>query len=159
MNIHTKTQCYDLNERTHIMGVLNVTPDSFSDGGKYASLDAAIARAVKMEADGADIIDVGGESTRPQHAPVSTDEEIERVVPIIEAVRKEVNIAISIDTYKARTADAAINAGADIINDVWGGLKDPDMAVVAKTHNVPIVLMHNRTDKNYTSLISDMKQD
>ncbi|HLQ71328.1 MAG TPA: dihydropteroate synthase [Bacillota bacterium] len=159
MNIHTKTQCYDLNERTHIMGVLNVTPDSFSDGGKYASLDAAIARAVKMEADGADIIDVGGESTRPQHAPVSTDEEIERVVPIIEAVRKEVNIPISIDTYKARTADAALNAGADIINDVWGGLKDPDMAVVAKTHNVPIVLMHNRTDKNYTSLISDMKQD
>lgn len=159
MKLQTKSYQYDLNERTHIMGILNVTPDSFSDGGKYVSLDKAVEQAVKMEKDGADIIDIGGESTRPQHETISTDEEIARVVPMIEAVRKKVNIPISIDTYKAQTARKALDAGAEIINDIWGAIKDPEMAQVASAYNVPIILMHNRTNKNYTSLISDMKRD
>lgn len=159
MKLHTKSHHYDLNERTHIMGILNVTPDSFSDGGKYVSLEKAVEQAVKMEEAGADIIDIGGESTRPQHDAVPAEEEITRVVPMIEAVRKEVSIPISIDTYKARTAKKALEAGADIINDIWGTLKDPKMAQVASEYDVPIILMHNRTDKNYTSLLTDMKQD
>lgn len=159
MKIQTKSRQLNVSERTHIMGILNVTPDSFSDGGNYDSLDRAVEQAVNMEANGADIIDIGGESTRPQHESVSADEEIERVIPIIEAVRKEVNVPISIDTYKAQTAKEALRAGAEIINDIWGAMKDPEMARVAGEFDVPIILMHNRTNKNYTSLISDMKRD
>lgn len=159
MEMKTKSCHFDLNERTHIMGILNVTPDSFSDGGRYELLDKAVEQAVKMERDGADIIDVGGESTRPHHEAVSADEEIARVAPIIEAVRKEVSVPISIDTYKAQTAKEALDAGAEIINDIWGGIKDPEMAQVASEYNVPIILMHNRTNKNYTSLIEDVKGD
>lgn len=159
MKLQTKSHQFDLNERTHIMGILNVTPDSFSDGGQYQPLNKAVEQAVRMEASGADIIDIGGESTRPGHEAVSADEELERVVPIIEAVREKVSIPISIDTYKAKTASGAIEAGAQMINDVWGAKRDPEMASVAGQYDVPIVLMHNRTDMNYTSLIDDMKQD
>src|SRR5699024_1727788 len=121
--------------------------------------EKALEEALKMEADGADIIDVGGESTRPSHDKVSEKEEIERVIPIIEKLSKVLSIPISIDTYKSETARLAIEAGADIINDVWGAKKDPQIAKVAAEYNVPIVLMHNRNNKNYTNLIEDMISD
>lgn len=153
------TRTYNLTERSYIMGILNVTPDSFSDGGSYTSLDTAVKQAVEMEHLGADIIDIGGESTRPNHDPVSLDEELNRVVPVIKAIKDAVNIPISIDTYKAEVAKQAIEAGAEIINDVWGAKREPEIAKVAALYNVPIILMHNRTNMNYTSLIADMKQD
>ncbi|MFD1021167.1 dihydropteroate synthase [Thalassobacillus hwangdonensis] len=141
------------------MGILNVTPDSFSDGGKYNDLDRALDQAKKMERDGAHIIDIGGESTRPGHEPVSEEEEIRRVVPIIGYLSKELNIPISIDTYKAEVARQAIEAGASIINDVWGAKEEPEIAEVAAEYGVPIILMHNRTNKDYVALIDDMKED
>lgn len=159
MELITKSKKYNLNERTHIMGILNVTPDSFSDGGNYNSMEKAILQAKKMEEAGADIIDIGGESTRPDHDPIDAEEEIKRVVPIIKALKEEINIPISIDTYKAETAKQAIEAGAEIINDIWGAKHDPEMADVAATYEVPIILMHNRTNKKYESLIEDMVTD
>ncbi|WP_404450832.1 dihydropteroate synthase [Virgibacillus necropolis] len=157
--LKTKSKTYDLSDRTYIMGILNVTPDSFSDGGSYTTIEKAVAQAVEMEKQGADIIDIGGESTRPNHDPVSEEEEISRIVPAIKAVKESVNIPISIDTYKAETARAALEAGADIINDVWGAKKEPEIANIAAKYDVPIILMHNRTNKNYESLIEDMKKD
>lgn len=159
MNLKMKTKTYQLADRTHIMGILNVTPDSFSDGGNYTSVEKAVAQAVEMERLGADIIDIGGESTRPDHESVALEEELNRVIPIIKAVKEKVNIPISIDTYKAETAKQAIEAGAEIINDIWGAKREPEIAKVAAQYNVPIILMHNRTNKNYTSLIDDMKKD
>jgi dihydropteroate synthase len=141
------------------MGILNVTPDSFSDGGSYTTIQKAVRQAVEMEKQGADMIDIGGESTRPDHDPVSLEAELERVIPMIEAVKQAVTIPISIDTYKAETAKQAIEAGASIINDIWGAKKEPAIAAVAADYNVPIILMHNRDNMNYTSLIDDMKQD
>jgi dihydropteroate synthase len=149
----------DYSSKTLIMGILNVTPDSFSDGGSYDSVQKAAARAKEMVEEGADIIDVGGESTRPGHTPVTAEEEIARVVPIIKALVKEVDVPISIDTYKAETAGAAVEAGAHIINDVWGAKKDPLMAEVAAEKGVPIILMHNRVDKEYDVFIRDAVQD
>lgn len=159
MILRTAEKTYDLNERTLIMGILNVTPDSFSDGGSYTTLERAVEQAVRMEAEGADIIDIGGESTRPGHESVSEAEEIERVVPIIEAVKAKVNIPISIDTYKAETARRAVEAGASIINDVWRATREKEIARVAADYGVPIILMHNRTNMDYTSLLDDMKAD
>ncbi|WP_019379281.1 dihydropteroate synthase [Virgibacillus halodenitrificans] len=159
MILKMKRKELDLSARTHIMGILNVTPDSFSDGGSYESKEKAIQQAIKMEEDGADIIDIGGESTRPNHQPVSLEEEIDRVIPIIKAIREYTNLPISIDTYKAETAKQAIEAGADIINDIWGAKREPEIARVAAQYNVPIILMHNRNNKNYTDLIHDMKID
>lgn len=147
---------FDFRERTYIMGILNITPDSFSDGGKFNRVEAAVGRAKQLIADGADIIDIGGESTRPRAEYVSEDEEIARVVPIIEAIRKELDVIISIDTYKSKTAEAAIKAGADIINDVWGFKKDNNMAKVAAKYNVPCVLMHNREAKPYENLMREV---
>ena len=111
---------FNLRHRTYIMGILNVTPDSFSDGGKFNEFEAALVQARKLIEDGADIIDIGGESTRPGAEYVSEEEEIKRVVTIIEAIKSELDVIISIDTYKSKTAEAAVKAGADIINDVWG---------------------------------------
>ena len=111
---------FDTEHDTYIMGILNVTPDSFSDGGRYNGLDAALAHAQQMVREGADIIDVGGESTRPGHIQISDQEEIERVAPVVEAVKKEFDIPVSIDTYKSRVAEAALKAGADLVNDIWG---------------------------------------
>lgn len=145
--------------QTAVMGILNITPDSFSDGGKYNSIDKAIEQAQQMEVDGAHIIDIGGESTRPNHEPVSIDEEIERVVPVIEAVKEHIQIPISIDTYKAKTAEAAVRAGASMINDIWGAKKDRAIAQVAARYDVPIVLMHNRDDLVYDHLIEDVMTD
>ncbi|WP_188456123.1 dihydropteroate synthase [Virgibacillus oceani] len=155
----TRSKQYNLSNRTHIMGILNVTPDSFSDGGEYTSLEKAIKQAKAMEKQGADIIDIGGESTRPNHEPVSLDEELSRVIPVIEAIKKEVQVPLSIDTYKAEVAKQAIEAGAEIINDVWGAKKEPNIVSVAAEYNVPIILMHNRTNMDYTSIIENMKAD
>ncbi|HLS61635.1 MAG TPA: dihydropteroate synthase [Virgibacillus sp.] len=159
MYLTTKTKTYHLAERTHIMGILNITPDSFSDGGNYLTQENAILRAVEMEREGADIIDIGGESTRPGHEALSEEEELERVIPIIQAIKSRINIPISIDTYRARTAEQAIKSGAEIINDVWGAKKEPEIASIAAQYHVPIILMHNRTDVNYSWLIEDMKND
>lgn len=157
--IKTKYGQLDLRKKTMIMGILNVTPDSFSDGGKYAQIDQAVEQAKKMVANGADMIDVGGESTRPGYTPVSIAEEIERIVPVIKAIRQALHVPISIDTFKAETAKAAIEAGADIINDIWGAKYDPKIAEVAATYDVPIILMHNRKQPQYNHLIDDMKTD
>ncbi|MDF2630816.1 MAG: dihydropteroate synthase [Symbiobacteriaceae bacterium] len=146
-----------LGQRTVIMGILNVTPDSFSDGGQWINVEEAATHAKQMMADGADIIDIGGESTRPGHAPVDTDEELRRVLPVIRALREQVpNAIISIDTYKAQVADEALNAGANIINDIWGFLRDPDMAKVAARHQAPSIVMHNQDGTEYDDLIHDM---
>ena len=111
---------FELGKKTYIMGILNVTPDSFSDGGKFNNIDAAVAHALEMIEEDVDIIDIGGESTRPGHIAVSEEEELERIVPIIKEIRKHTDIPISIDTYKGKVAEEAIKAGASLINDVWG---------------------------------------
>lgn len=150
---------FKIGERTFVMGILNITPDSFSDGGKYNEVELAVARAMKMVEDGADIIDIGGESTRPGAKFVSEAEEINRVVPIIKAIKERLDVIISIDTYKSKTAEEAIKAGADIINDVWGFKKDENMALVAKKYNVPCILMHNRTNNDYECFMNDVIKD
>jgi dihydropteroate synthase len=150
---------FKIGERTYIMGILNFTPDSFSDGGKFDDIDAALVHIKEMIEAGADIIDIGGESTRPNHTPVGEEEEIKRVIPIIKAVREKFDIPISIDTYKAKVAEKAIEAGADLINDVWGFKKDKDMARVAAKYNVPCCLMHNRENEDYKDLMEDILED
>lgn len=149
----------EMSGRTLIMGILNMTPDSFSDGGRYNAVDTALERARQLIQDGADIIDVGGESTRPGYEQISSEEEIERVVPIIEFLAQEVNVPISIDTYKADVARAALKAGAHIINDIWGAKADPDMAKVAADTGAPIILMHNREAKPYQDFMRDALND
>lgn len=149
----------DFTNKTLIMGILNVTPDSFSDGGKYNHLEHAVLHAKQMIADGADILDIGGESTRPGHERISDEEEMGRVVPAIEAISKEVQVPISIDTYKSKVAKSAVDAGAAIINDIWGAKEDPEIADVAAETGVPIILMHNRNDRNYTNFIRDVLND
>lgn len=149
----------DYTKETFIMGILNVTPDSFSDGGKYTSVAAAVQQAKKMVAEGAKIIDVGGESTRPGHVQITEQEEIARVVPVIQALVQEVQAIISIDTYKSAVAEAAVQAGAHMINDVWGAKADPRIAQVAAQYNVPIILMHNREQADYKYLWLEAHQD
>ncbi len=141
------------------MGILNATPDSFSDGGRYNAAEAAAARAKEMVMQGADIIDIGGESTRPGFTKISVEEEVDRVVPMIQAVAQEVTAPISIDTYKAEVAKQAVEAGARMINDIWGAKAEPRIAEIAAYYEVPIVLMHNRDNMNYRSLIADMIAD
>lgn len=150
---------FDLKERTYVMGILNITPDSFSDGGKYNQEQKAKERVSQMIREGADIIDVGGESTRPGFDIVSIEEEISRVVPIIKMIKENFDIPVSIDTYKSQTAKAAIEAGADIVNDIWGFKKDKDMAKVCAEAKVPCIIMHNREEIPYEDLIKDMKND
>lgn len=150
---------FEIGKRTYIMGILNVTPDSFSDGGKFNNIEGAVKHALKMVEEGADIIDIGGESTRPNHTAVGEEEEINRVIPIIEALSKEISIPISVDTYKGRVAEFAVKAGANLINDVWGFKKDNYIAEVAAKYDVPCCLMHNRDNKNYIDLIEDMIKD
>ncbi|MBV7273545.1 dihydropteroate synthase [Clostridium sp. PL3] len=150
---------FELGKRTYIMGILNVTPDSFSDGGKFNNLEAAIRHAKEMIEEGADIIDIGGESTRPNHVPVPEEEEIKRIVPIITALSKEIDVPISIDTYKGKVAEEAVKAGAALINDVWGFKKDTYIAEVAAKYNVPCCLMHNRDNRDYNNLMEDVLKD
>ncbi len=134
-------------ERTYVMGVMNVTPDSFSGDGVGDDIEAALAQARHMASEGVDIIDVGGESTRPGSAPVSVDEEIRRVVPVIERLASEISVPISIDTYKSEVARRALEAGAKMINDQWGLKRDPNLAELAAERGVPLVLMSNQRDK------------
>ena len=139
-----------LGKRTLVMGILNVTPDSFSDGGKYNNLDSAMKQAEKLISEGADIIDVGGESTRPGHIQITSEEEISRVVPIIEKISKNLDTIISIDTYKYDVAKEAIKVGANIINDIWGLQYDNgEMAELVKKSNLPLIAMHNQNDEVY----------
>ncbi|MCK2021000.1 dihydropteroate synthase [Peribacillus frigoritolerans] len=149
----------DYSNKTLIMGILNVTPDSFSDGGKYNRIDAALKHAERMVNDGADILDVGGESTRPNYERISEEEEIERVAPIIEAISRNIEVPISVDTYKSRVAEAAVKAGAHILNDIWGGKADSFMSKVAAEYKVPIILMHNRGNMEYGHFVRDVLQD
>lgn len=145
---------------TYIMGILNVTPDSFSDGGKFNQIDAALKHAEEMIRDGADVIDIGGESTRPWgYTKISDEEETGRVVPVIEAVKKEFGIPISVDTYKSGVAEAAAQAGADLINDIWGLKYDARMAEVIAKSGLACCLMHNRDNTEYRNFMEDMKQD
>lgn len=148
-----------LGERTLIMGILNVTPDSFSDGGRFQDTRLAVAHAKRMVEEGADIIDIGGESTRPGAKRVTLEEELERVIPVVRALAAEIDVPISIDTYKAEVARQALEAGAHIINDVWGLKEDPEMAVVAARFDCPVILMHNRKTTVYGDFIQDVIRD
>ncbi|HEL9644580.1 TPA: dihydropteroate synthase [Streptococcus suis] len=140
-----------------IMGILNVTPDSFSDGGNYNEVEAALVQVEKLLADGATVIDVGGESTRLGASFVSEEEEIARVVPIIRAIKENYDCLVSIDTYKTGTARAALEAGADILNDVWAGLYDGEMLALAAEYQVPIILMHNQKEESYEDVVVEVK--
>jgi len=133
---------YDLSARTHIVGVLNVTPDSFSDGGKFFDKARAIEHALRMTEEGADIIDIGGESTRPGSDSISVEEELHRVIPVIEAVSAKVSVPISIDTYKSAVARQALDAGATIVNDISGMTFDPEMAGIVAQYGATVVIMH-----------------
>ena len=150
---------FDTKNSKYIMAILNVTPDSFSDGGRYNALDAALKHTEDMIAQGADIIDIGGESTRPGYTMISDEEEIERVVPVIEAVKKHFDIPISLDTYKSRVAQAGIEAGADLINDIWGFKYDENMAKVVSDNQVACCLMHNRQNTDYTDYVKNVTDD
>ena len=150
---------FDKKHHTYIMGILNVTPDSFSDGGRFNHIEAAIKHAGEMIAEGVDVIDVGGESTRPGYTKISDEEEISRVVPVIEAIKQRFDIPVSIDTYKSEVAKAAAAAGADLINDIWGLKYDDKMAEVIAENNLACCLMHNRTNTEYSNFMEDMKQE
>lgn len=134
------------NGKSYVMGILNVTPDSFSDGNKFNRVDKAIDHTAKMIEEGAAIIDVGGESTRPGYTKISDEEEIERVVPILEALKKRFDIPLSVDTYKSQVAKESFEAGADLLNDIWGLKYDDEIAGVAAAYKKPVCLMHNRKD-------------
>lgn len=140
---------FEYGKRTYIMGILNVTPDSFSDGGKFNSVDIAIKHAKDMVKEGADIVDIGGESTRPGHSYVDAKEELRRIIPVIKKIKEEVNIPISVDTYKADVADAVLELGVDMINDVWGLRRDKNMASVIAKHNAYVCIMHNQDGTDY----------
>lgn len=143
-------------ERTLVMGILNVTPDSFSDGGSYTSVERAVKKAREMCEAGADIIDVGGESTRPGHTPVDPFVEINRVLPVVEKLVSMIDVPISVDTSKAIVAEKVLAAGAHIINDVWGLQKDPAMADVVAKYGAGVILMHNSEQKKYNDLMGDI---
>lgn len=150
---------FDVKNKTYIMGILNVTPDSFSDGGKYSRIDAALAHAEEMIRDGADIIDVGGESTRPGHIQITDEEEIARVVPVIEAIKARFDTPVSVDTYKSAAAREALKAGADLVNDIWGLKYDPEMAHVITAGGAACCLMHNRDNTDYGQFIPEFLDD
>ena len=150
---------FDTHQGAYIMGILNITPDSFSDGGKWTQMDHALAHAEEMIRQGADILDVGGESTRPGHQQISEEEEINRVAPVIQAIRERFDVPLSVDTYKASVAEAALSAGADLINDIWGLKYDDRMGEVIAAHGVPCCLMHNRDNTEYQELMPDLLED
>ena len=144
---------------TYIMGILNVTPDSFSDGGRYNSTDKAVMRVEQMILEGTDLIDVGGESTRPGYVKISDDEEISRISPIIEKIKANFDIPVSVDTYKSRVAEAAIQSGADMINDIMGLRYDDAMAGIVKKYDKAVCIMHNRDTDKYSDFMSDVVSD
>lgn len=144
---------------TYVMGILNVTPDSFSDGGKYDHLDRALYHVEEMLAEGMDVLDIGGESTRPGCTALPAEEELERVCPVIEAVKQRFDVPISLDTYKGVVAAAGIQAGADMINDIWGLKHDDRMAKVIAEASLPCCLMHNRANREYSDLMDGIRGD
>lgn len=144
---------------TYVMGILNVTPDSFSDGGRWNDRDKALRHVEEMVAQGADVIDVGGESTRPGYTLISDEEEISRVVPVIEAIKERFDVPVSLDTYKSAVAQAGIQAGADLINDIWGLKYDDKMAAVIANSGLPCCLMHNRKNTDYQDFMQDVAAD
>lgn len=148
----TKNECY-------IMGILNVTPDSFSDGGRWNDLEKAKQHTADMIAEGAAIVDIGGESTRHGHVQISVQEEIDRVVPMIEMVKKNFDVPVSIDSYKSQVVEAALKAGADLVNDIWGLKYDRHVADLIAEYQVPCCLMHNREKAEYTSFLDEMCRD
>lgn len=150
---------FDYGKRTYIMGILNVTPDSFSDGGDFNNLDIAIQHAKDMVDQGADIIDLGGESTRPGHSYVDSDEELRRVIPVIKKLKQELDIPISIDTYKADVAEEALKLGVTMVNDVWGLRKDKNMASVIGKYDAEVCIMHNQDGTNYDKDIMESIKD
>lgn len=150
---------FKVSGKTYVMGILNVTPDSFSDGGKWNRMDAALAHVEEMLKDGMDVLDIGGESTRSGYTLLSDEEETERVVPVIEAVKARFDVPVSLDTYKSRVAQAGIEAGADLINDIWGLKYDGQMAKVIAESGLPCCLMHNRKDTDYRSFMQDVAAD
>lgn len=140
---------FEYGKKTYIMGILNVTPDSFSDGGNYTNVEIAVKHAKEMIEEGADIIDVGGESTRPGHKFVSVEEEIKRIVPVIKTLKNSINVPISIDTYKSQVAEEALKFGANMVNDVWGLTYDEDMANVIGKYDASVCIMHNQEKTDY----------
>ncbi len=158
-NMKIGKRTFQVAESAYVMGILNVTPDSFSDGGKFISTESALRQAEKMVDEGADIIDVGGESTRPGYQKISDEEEIQRTAHIIELIKTRFDIPVSIDTYKGKVALAALQAGADLINDIWGLKYDRNLAKVIAEAGVPCCLMHNREQAVYYNFIEDVKSD
>lgn len=146
-------------DKTYVCGILNVTPDSFSDGGKFNKLDAALYHAEEMIEEGAMLIDIGGESARPGYTMISDEEEIERVVPVIEALKSRFDVPLSLDTYKSKVAKAGIESGIDLINDIWGLKYDKAMAKVVADSGLPICIMHNRDNTDYTDFMTDVVSD
>ncbi len=146
---------FDTANHTYVMGILNVTPDSFSDGGRYDSPDSALRQTERMIGEGADLIDIGGESTRPGYTMITDEEEIARILPVIEAVKAHFDVPISLDTYKSGVAKAGLEAGADLINDIRGLKYDPEMAEVIAANGVPCCLMHNRPKADYGKYDTD----
>lgn len=150
---------FDFSRHTYIMGILNVTPDSFSDGGKWNDMDRALRHVEEMIREGADVIDVGGESTRPGHQKISDEEETQRVAPVIEALKKRFDVPVSVDTYKSPVAAAAIEAGVDLLNDIWGFRYDGKMAALAAASQVACCLMHNKDEAVYRDFMKDMMEE
>lgn len=162
---------FDVKHKTYVMGILNVTPDSFSDGGKYNQTDRALKRVEEMLSEGMDILDIGGESTRPGYTLLSDKEEIDRVMPIIEAIKRHFDVPVSLDTYKAKVAYAGVQAGVDLVNDIWGlryekectkdrdGNAQSELAGVIAQSGIPCCLMHNRKEPDYNNYIEDVKAD
>lgn len=150
---------FDTDNHTYIMGILNVTPDSFSDGGKWNDIDRALRRTEEMIKEGADIIDIGGESARPGYTMIPAEEEIDRTAPVIEAVKKRFDIPVSADTYKSAVARAALQSGADMINDIWGLVYDKNMAGVIAEYGASCCIMHNRHEAVYNDLLPDIISD
>ena len=150
---------FTMKGHTYVMGILNVTPDSFSDGGNYLEADKALYRVEQMIGEGMDILDIGGESTRPGHQQISEQEEIERIAPVIELVKRETGLPVSVDTYKANVAAAAIQAGADLVNDIWGLKYDAGMAGLIARTQTACCLMHNKTKAEYTNFYEDMLRE
>lgn len=145
--------------RTYCMGILNVTPDSFSDGGRFTDREQALKHVEQMLSEGMDILDIGGESTRPGHQQISVEEEIDRTSGIIEMVKKEFDVPVSLDTCKPEVAESGIKAGADLINDIWGLKYDPRMANLIAENNLPCCLMHNRKESSYWHLMEEVIAD
>ena len=158
MDMKIGSQVLAFGSRTYIMGILNVTPDSFSDGGQYLDPDRAYDHAIEMIDQGADLIDLGGESSRPGHTKITAREEMDRILPVIRKIRERSQVILSVDTIRAEVAEAALEAGADIINDIWGLQGDPEMVRVAAAWNAPVIVMHNQTGTEYKGdLVEEMK--